>query len=257
MAVLALTGPSGSIATQIRPLLAQRGHEVRLVHRRFVAPKFPTEEFHHAELDDSDALIRAFAGTDLVVHLAGISSETEWPSLVSANILGTQQVLDAAKAAGVKRVLLASSNHAVGMVATDELPDIPVPVAAPDSLYGVSKATVEALGGLYGQKFGLSVVSARIGTATPKPHGVRGLHTWFSPADCVRLVEAAAMLTDPGHWIVWGISANRRGWVNHSASAEIGFTPQDDAEVYAAEVLAESPADSNLETLGAATPAES
>lgn len=254
MAVIALTGPTGSIGTQIRPILAAHGHEVRLVHRNQVHHLHPTESAHKALLNDADALVRAFASADLVVHLAGISGEDSWDEMVEVNITGTRNVLHAASEAGVGRVLLASSNHAVGMIETDELANVPVPHPAPDSYYGMSKAAVEALGALFGGRFEMSVVSARIGTASPEPTSLRSLSTWFSAADFVRLIEACAKLEEPGHWIVWGISNNTRGWVDHSESKKINFAPQDDAEDFAPQVLeaeAEREESENTELLGA------
>jgi nucleoside-diphosphate-sugar epimerase len=144
-------------------------------------------------------------------------------------------VFEAARRAGVPRVVFASSNHAAGFHPTvdpvgDDLPP------RPDTFYGVGKVTGEALGSLYHDRYGLDVVCLRIGTCRGRPTDARALATWLSPDDCGRLVDAALTCRAPGFRVVWGVSANtRRRWALAGAH-EIGYRPRDDAEAYAAEV---------------------
>ncbi len=89
------------------------------------------------------------------------------------NIVGTYNVYEAARLAGVERVVFASSNHAVGMFELDGAPGIyevdderrvdHTAEIRPDSLYGVSKAYGEALGRMYVERHGLRVFCLRIG----------------------------------------------------------------------------------------------
>lgn len=112
-----------------------------------------------------------------------------------------------------------------------------VPAAGPprpDTFYGASKAAVEALGALYADRRGLDVSSLRIGTCSPAQQNVRELSSWLSFDDCARLVEAC--LTAPGppaHRILWGVSANTRGFASLAEGTAIGYDPQDDAESHA------------------------
>lgn len=100
----------------------------------------------------------------------------------------------------------------------------------PDTYYGVAKVTMEALGSLYADRYGLDVVCLRIGSAFPEPTTVRMLATWLSPADTVSLVDAALRTPDPGYAVVWGVSDNTRNWWDLSAARALGYEPADDAE---------------------------
>jgi uronate dehydrogenase len=105
----------------------------------------------------------------------------------------------------------------------------------PDTYYGVSKAFGEAIGSLYAEKWGVSTVCLRIGSCLERPLDKRHLSTWLSPGDAVALVGAA--LDAPVTFkIVYGISANTRGWWDMTAATELGYQPHDNAEVFADQV---------------------
>jgi uronate dehydrogenase len=142
-------------------------------------------------------------------------------------------VLDAARRAGVRRVVLASSGRATGFYRVGERLDGDT-TPRPDGLYAATKAFAEALGRMYADRFGLEVVALRIGTFEERPRTTRDLSTWLSHADARRLVRAA--LTGPveGFVGVYGVSANTRAWWDLPAS--LGYAPQDDAEDYADDV---------------------
>ncbi|NUT70982.1 NAD(P)-dependent oxidoreductase [Pseudarthrobacter sp. C4D7] len=234
---VAVTGGAGMMATLLRPYLAEAGYAVRLLD--LVAPgRLDTSEaVYVGSVTDSEFMDHALAGADAVIHLGGLHREKTWAELVSTNITGTQVTLEAARRNGVGRVLLASSTHAVGFHPTHAASSARVLAPRPDTYYGVSKAAMEALGSLYADKYGMKVVSARIGTGGERPENSRTLGSWLSPADSFRLVQAT--LSDagaPGHHVVWAVSANTRGWANLEAGRAIGFEPQDDAEAYAAGV---------------------
>lgn len=237
MQLVVVTGAAGRIGRAIVPLLARPGRRLRLLDTEVPASSAAPSstaaergiEWLSASIEDADALGRAFAGADAVIHLAGLSSERPWADILRVNIDGTRTVLEAAREAGVGRVLLASSIHAVGFapVASAALDD-PQP-ARPDTFYGVSKAAMEALGSLYADRFGMSVVSARICTFLEQPGDGRAVAQWLSPADAARLAEAAIALDDGRHHVVWGVSANAPGWFSLEAGRAIGYDPQDDA----------------------------
>ncbi|GAA5149637.1 NAD(P)-dependent oxidoreductase [Microbacterium pseudoresistens] len=232
MTTILITGGSGHIASAIRPLLGH--YRCRLTD--LVAPEDALgvdEEFVAADITDLDAMTAACAGANLVVHLGGHRQERPFDEILRVNIGGTRAVLEGARRAGVRRVLLASSGHAVGYATVADARREPVLDPRPDSYYGVGKVALEALGSLYADRFGMTVVSARIAAFLPEPLDRRGLSLWFSPADMVRLVDACAVLEGPGHRIVWGVSDNTRAWVRGDAGAAIGFRPVDDAERHA------------------------
>ena len=122
-----------------------------------------------------------------VVHLAGHLRRVDLAGDRHANIEGTYCALEAARRAGVSRVVLASSNHATGYTPRPGgglLREADAP-PRPDTYYGVSKVTMEALGSLYADRYGLDVVCLRIGSAFAEPTTTRHLSTWLSPADTV------------------------------------------------------------------------
>jgi uronate dehydrogenase len=171
-------------------------------------------------------------GVDGVIHLGGLADEADFHDLAEVNIVGTYHLLEAARMAGVPRVVYASSNRATGFYPTDHVvkPDEPY---RPDGLYGVTKAATEALGRMYSDKFGLQVANLRIGTFADEPATPRELHTWLSPRDCTAAFRAAIAGTYT-FTTFYAVSANTEPWWDLRAGAEIGFTPQDDAMTFAA-----------------------
>ncbi|MRG59949.1 NAD-dependent epimerase/dehydratase family protein [Agromyces sp. CFH 90414] len=243
--VVAITGASGRIGRLVVPLLERPGRTLQLVDtdlpdRVDDGPwgewSDPARvELHRASIEDEDAIRSALDGADAVVHLAALASERPWVDLVRVNIDGTQKVLEAARLGGARRVLLASSIHAIGFADATDAATTRVLVPRPDTYYGVSKATLEALGSVYADRFGMSVVSARICAFGAEPGRGRGLVQWLSPADAARLFEAAIALDDGRHHIVWGVSASGAGSFDLSAGRAIGFEPQDDAIAHTTE----------------------
>lgn len=235
-----ITGAGGAVGTFLRPRLATDGRVLRLLDRVELPPAGPGEEVVTASVTDADAMLAACADVDVVIHLGGLSREAAWADILETNIHGTYCVLDAARHAGVGRVIFASSNHAVGFHRDygGPAPDYLFP--QPDTYYGVSKVAGEALGSLYHDRYGLAVICVRIGTCAERPTTERHLGTWLSPDDCARLMEAAIAVPRPGFRVVWGASANTRCRYSLAEARAMGYTPQDDAEVYADRV---TPAD--------------
>ncbi|MGF1426723.1 NAD-dependent epimerase/dehydratase family protein [Kitasatospora sp. LaBMicrA B282] len=232
-----LTGAAGLVGGFLRASLPKYGYALRLFDRLPVAgePAACT-----GDLLDPEALAAAVAGVDAVVHLAAIPTEAAFPDILAANIDGTYRLYEAVRAAGVRRVVLASSNHAVGFgerPADGGLLRIDTP-HRPDTYYGLSKCFAEDLAALYADKHGIETVSLRIGSCFPEPSTVRMLSTWLSPADCGRLVHAALGAAVAGHQAVYGISANTRGWWDLEPGRRLGYHPRDDAEEFAPKLLA-------------------
>jgi uronate dehydrogenase len=239
VSVVLVTGAAGRIGTVLRGGLPERGWAVRSLDVVPMTDTRPGEEEVVADVTDLAAMEDAVAGASAVVHLAGIATESTWPAISHANIEGTYCVLEAARRAGVPRVVLASSNHATGYTPRPDgglLREVDAP-PRPDTYYGVSKAAMEALGSLYADRYGLDVVCLRIGSAFPEPTTVRQLSTWLSPGDQVGLVDAALRAPAPGFAVVWGVSANTRNWWDLTAARALGYEPADDAEVFASALV--------------------
>lgn len=242
MARMLITGAAGMGATAARPLLRARGHDLVLLDIAEIGEVDAARETAiRGSVTDPDILRSALSGVDVVVHLGGISTERPWSDILHANIDGTQKLLEAAQAAGVIRVLLASSTHAVGFWPAST--DAGLLTPRPDTYYGMSKVAVEALGSLFADRFGMTVVSARIGTFADAPEGERHRRTWLSYPDLVRLIEAVADTVATGHHVVYGISANTRRWFPLEPGFAIGYRPQDDAEMWGPFDDGESPDD--------------
>ena len=128
--------------------------------------------------------------------------------------------------------MLASSLHVTGFYqARDHIgPNVP---PRPDSFYGVGKACGENLGRLYADKHGLEVVCVRIGTVANQPTAPRHLSTWLSPGDTVELFYRCLVAPDVGFTLVYGASANQRGWWDLTAAERLGYRPVDKAEEWA------------------------
>jgi uronate dehydrogenase len=238
MATILITGSAGLIGSMLRTRLARPDRRLRLLD---VAPPAagPGEEAVQASITDLDAMTRACAGTDAVIHLAGLADERPWDQIAEVNIGGTYAVFEAARRAGVGRVVFASSNHAVGFTPAAGFPVPDYAFPAPDTYYGVSKAAGEALAALYHYRYGLDTICLRILSCKERPRDARELSTWLSPDDTGRLFEACLSAPRPGFRVAYGVSANTRGgWVSLDEARALGYKPRDDAEQYAAEVLA-------------------
>ncbi|MFF7390184.1 NAD-dependent epimerase/dehydratase family protein [Streptomyces scabiei] len=234
-----LTGAAGGLGTLMRDLLPAYGYELRLMDLRPVegAPDAIT-----ADLADREAVREAVRGVDAIVHLAGISLEASFEKILKANIEGTYNLYEAARAEGVPRIVFASSNHAVGFTPRPRDGDPLIPIDTPhrpDTFYGLSKSFGEDLAQLYWDKHGLETVSVRIGSCFPEPTSVRMLSLWMSPADGARLFHAALTAEHVGHTVVYGSSANTRLWWDLSTARALGYEPQDDSEPYAEKLIAE------------------
>jgi len=234
-----ITGAAGRIGTMLRVRLPRPGRTLRLLDIEALTAG-AGEEVIRASITDMAAMTAACQGADAVIHLAGISSEAPWPQILEVNIHGTYVVFEAARRAGVPRVVFASSNHAVGFAPREAfpVPDYAFPV--PDTYYGVAKVAGEGLAAMYHYRYGLDAVCIRILTCFERPPSIRALATWLSPADVARLFEACLTAPSPGFRVVFGVSDNTRGgWVSLDEARSLGYEPRDDAEVYAAEVIAE------------------
>ena len=235
-----ITGAAGQVGTMLRSRLARPGRVLRLLDVTPLAgPRGPGEEAVTASVTDMAAMTAACAGADAVVHLGGIPTEDAWAPILDVNINGTYTVFEAARRAGVRRVVFASSNHAVGFTPRESFPVPDGAAPVPDTYYGVSKAAGEALAALYARRYDLEAISVRILSCFDRPRDPRMLATWLSPDDAGRLFEACLTAAAPGFRVVYGVSANTRGgWVSLDGARALGYEPRDDAEAYAAEVLA-------------------
>lgn len=214
-----------------------------------------------ADITDLEAMVEACQRIDAIVHLAATSAvESEWDAVLSSNLIGVYNVFEAARRAGVERVVFASSNHAVGTYEMENVPELwdldddrqwdHTAEPRPDSLYGVSKVYGEGMARYYVDHHGVRAVCLRIGgTRSPedpshpdnlwKPErdGDENIReqrrrmraVWLSPRDCVQLIEKS-LETDKSWVLAYGISDNpRKIWDIGHTRKELGYEPQDAA----------------------------
>src|SRR5258708_22762725 len=210
MKKILITGAAGDVGSYLRRELAGR-YALRLSDIRPIKNLAREEKFSRGDCATRRDMLRVTKGVDAVVHLGGFSVEGSWEVILRANIIGTYNAFEAARRNGARRIVFATSNHAVGFYRRDETIDHRAS-PKPDSRYGVSKAFGEALGSLYADKYGMEGVCLRIGNVNPRPMDKRRLSIWLSPPDLAQLVSIAIDRPGLRFEIMYGISRNRRPW---------------------------------------------
>lgn len=240
-----VTGSSGLVGRYLAPALAQR-HEVVGYDRRAGGADVPTVI---GELGDLAALRAALDGAEVVVHLAATPGENGFvDNLVPNNIVGCYNVFEAAAAAGVRRVVYASSVHTIMRYPRERPVEIDDPVR-PITLYGASKVFAEAAGRYYFERGCFEFVGVRIGWFLPdddarlrRDRCARAL--WLSPRDGVDLFTRAVERPDLGFAVVFATSRNDPQWCSLRAARELlGYEPHDDIASIPAELAEEQPLD--------------
>src|SRR6516225_6008643 len=231
MQKVVFTGAAGDIGTRLRKILRGVYPHIRASGIRKPA------DLVAADLADLAQVEEAVAGMEGVVHLGGHAVEGSWPTILNANIIGCYNLFEAARRAGVKRVVFASSNHAIGFYPRSQRIGVNVTVR-PDSRYGVSKAFGEALGSLYADKHGLRVTCLRIGNVTDTPADERRLSIWIKPEDLAQLVRIGLEHPDIHFVIFYGVSDNAASFWDNSRAAHFGYRPHGRAEDFRAQAMA-------------------
>lgn len=187
------------------------------------------------DLADLGGLHDACRGIDTVLHLAGASDPSAtWSQVLAANLVGTYHLFTAAKAAGCRRVVYASSIHAVSGYPVDVQVKASDPVN-PGDLYGVSKCFGEALGRYFAEQEGLSVIAVRIGACLPPaavaaPDAVGVLDTWIAEDDLVELLLRAIDDRSLRWGLLHAVGDNRFKRLDISTTRDLlGFAPAHDA----------------------------
>ncbi len=232
-----LTGAAGGIGTGLRKLLKPVYRELRLSDLEKPTDLKPDEPFIPADLAKIDQVEKVVEGMDGIIHMGGHSVEGPWDTILQANIIGCYNLFEAARRKGVKRVVFASSNHAIGFYPRHHRIGPGVTVR-PDSRYGVSKAFGEALGALYSNKHGLGVACLRIGNYEAQPVDKRRLSIWISPEDLAQLVRIGLEHPELKFEVFYGASNNERSWWDNSRAHAYGYRPTGRAEDYVKEAMA-------------------
>ena len=235
-----LTGAAGLLGSVLRKRLAPQVTRLRSTDIAPLAGPAANEDTVTADLGEVGVAERLVEGMDAVVHFGGLSKEADFDAICRVNMQGFRNLYEAARRAGVQRVVFASSVHAIGFYEQTEVIDAKAPTR-PDSNYGLSKIFGEGLAQLYWDKYGLETVSIRIGSCEPKPSNRRHLLTWLSFDDMCQLVEKSLAAPRVGHTIVYGASDNAGSFWDNRLARHIGYMPKDSADAFRAEILAADP----------------
>jgi nucleoside-diphosphate-sugar epimerase len=230
-----ITGAAGRIGTAFRKQYGGR-YRFRLVDRR-PADDPAGHEAYVADLVQLDEARKACEGIDTVIHLAADPSPraTFYDTLLPLNVQMTYNMFHAAVEQGCRRLLFASSIHAVNAYPLDYQihPDDPI---RPGDLYGATKVWGEALCAYYAAGENLSCIAIRIGAFGPpdwlKESGdSRMLSLWVSHRDLCQLLHRCVEAPDSlRHLVVQGVSNNQLKRMDISNAREIlGYEPQDNA----------------------------
>ena len=241
MKKILLTGAAGSLGSRLRaPLAAMAGQLLSTDILELDAELAPNETFQKADIFDRDAVRAMAEGAEMIVHFGGSPDERPFDTILHNNIVPAFNIWDAAAEHGVRRVIFASSIHAVGMHPKTET----ITAATshrPDGFYGLSKCFTEDMARMYWDKKGVEGVCLRILSCTEPVSNARAIGSWLSYRDMIHLVERSITTPITGFLVAYGVSNNDRAPIDNTAAAVLGFRPQDNAEDFAEQIFADMP----------------
>lgn len=231
-----MTGPGGRVGPHILPLLRQR-FALRLLDLKPLRAE-SDDQFVQGDVRDAACVREVCRGTSAVLHLAAISDEDEfYTRLLPYNLEGVYTVFEAARQAGVPKVIFASTGQTVVNYPADQLVTTDMP-ARPCTVYACTKLFGEALARFYSDKHGLSMICIRLCWFQPydsellRRPGHRIQRDWCSPRDLARLI-VQCLRSEVKFGVYFGISNNDgRVWEIENARRELGYQPRDNAADY-------------------------
>ena len=238
---LVLTGAAGRLGSYLREPLSKMCDE--LVSTDIVddiGTLYEGERFVQADIAKYDEVYPLLEGADMVIHFGAIVDERPFEEMLGPNFVGSYNVWEAGYQHGVRRVVYASSIHAMGMYPKTVHIDTEMP-HRPDTFYGLAKCFTEDLGRMYWEKRQMESVHLRIYSAAAVTNP-RALGSWLSYDDLIQLVTRSIDTPVVGFTIAYGVSNNDRSPVDNAAAAFLGYRPKDNAEQFAEAILAEADA---------------
>lgn len=237
---IVLTGAAGRLGSHLRePLSKMADQLVSSDLADDIGTLYPGERYERADITELAAMETLLDGADMVIHFGAIGDERDFETLLGPNFIGAYNVWEAAHRKGVRRVVYASSIHAVGMYPKSQSIGVDIP-HRPDTFYGLAKCFSEDLGRMYWEKRGIESVCMRI-CSCAQVTNARALGTWLSYDDLIQLVERSIDTPVVEFTIVYGVSNNDRSAHDNTGAMHLGYRPKDNAEQFAEQILAEAP----------------
>ena len=249
MTKVLITGMSGLIGGLLRNHLEELGgYELSALNRSKVEGVTCTQ----ADIGDLDSILPAFECIDVVVHLAANLEVRNWEDQLHSNVIGTYNVYEASKRAGVKRVVFASSGSAISGYEKDapydaivsgryddvpeNFPRISHQVSRPHLIYGATKVWGEAIGRTFADEFDLSVLCVRIGSVTleNRPRNTREYSIYLSKDDvCQILRQCIDAPVELKYDVFLATSNNKWSYRDLTHAYDIlGYCPKDSADYF-------------------------
>ena len=232
-----LTGAGGRLGSYLREPLSEICNTlVSTDIKENIGKLNENEKYFSADLSNFNQIRDLTKGVSLICHFGALVDEVPFNDMLGANFIGSYNIWEAARLNNCKRVVYASSIHAVGMYKRTKTLR-PKTAHRADGFYGLSKCFTENLARMYYDKCDIEAVCLRIATCSPVTTQ-RSLTSWLSYDDLVQLVMRAIDTAHTGYSVIYGVSDNDRSNLSNIDSGHIGFKPKDNAEIYANKIFA-------------------
>ena len=233
---IVLTGAGGRLGSYLRdPISKLCKNLVSTDIKKNIGPLYENEKFIQADLSNFDEINPIIENASMVCHFGAIVDELPFDKLLGPNYVGSYNIWESSRRHKVKRVIYSSSMHAVGMYPKTMTLKTDTP-HRPDSFYGLAKCFTEDLAKMYFEKNKIEAVCLRIASCAPV-NNARSLSSWLSYNDLIKLVIKSIDTPYTGYTVIYGISNNDRKNVDNSNASHIGYIPEDNAEIFAEEIL--------------------
>ena len=233
---IVLTGAGGRLGSYLRePISKLCKNLVTTDIKENFGSLYENEKFIQADLSNFDEINPIIENASMVCHFGAIVDELPFDKLLGPNYVGSYNIWESSRMHKVKRVIYSSSMHAVGMYPKTMTLKTDTP-HRPDSFYGLAKCFTEDLAKMYFEKNKIEAVCLRIASCAPV-NNARSLSSWLSYNDLIKLVIKSIDTPYTGYTVIYGISNNDRKNVDNSNASHIGYIPEDNAEIFAEEIL--------------------
>jgi uronate dehydrogenase len=228
VARILVTGSAGAIGRPVCAELRAAGHAVRAFD---LSPTPDVDDAVVGDVADREAVTVAVRGTDAVIHLAAIPTDAPLETLLGPNVLGVHYVLDAARAHGVRRVVLASTIQTVGQLSRERR--VTAGDRAPGNHYALTKLWAEEMGETAARQHGLAVIVPRIAwmvrnaDEAKRMNELRAYDLYLSPRDAARFFRIAVEADATGFSLMFVAGPESGERFDLEPARRLGFVPRD------------------------------